>query len=171
MFADIIRNHAERYPKMQIQDIYKLAHQAAKGSDHAVVDLDQAKMGLAKEMQEIGNTHFMEPLVDPISADGEIVRIHLRPFSQIKEEITTLAEAFHQTALFFQGRNDILISHWEDAVRTRLFSKYLMKEFFKKMEEMNFPAVHHSEPYRLAYQPAYRVIWKKFLPTNLQGGK
>ena len=171
MFANIIRNHAERYPKMQIQDIYKLAHQAAMGSEHHFIDPRTMIKNLNEEINQLSDLSSNEPMIDPISPDGEIVRVHLRPFLRSNEDISLLADAFQVTASSYRGQTKNLKVFWENTIDTNLFPSNLMNKFFKKMEEMNFPAVHHSEPYRLAYQPAYRVIWKKFLPTNLQGGK
>jgi hypothetical protein len=40
-----------------------------------------------------------------------------------------------------------------------------MHDFFKRVEEEGFPAVHHSTRYEEAYHPAYRVIKQDFLET------
>ena len=47
--GSLLRNHFNRYPLMQVQDVYKLLHQAAMGSEHAVVDETNARQGPAKE--------------------------------------------------------------------------------------------------------------------------
>ena len=74
----ILQDHLARYPKMQARDVYKLLHQAAMGSEHAVTDIASARAWLERELAEIGPGPA-EPLVDPISPDGQIARIHLRP--------------------------------------------------------------------------------------------
>jgi hypothetical protein len=171
MFADIIRNHTDRYPEMQIQDIYKLVLQAAMGSEHNAADRDSVLKNLNDEMNQLSDLSSNEPLVDTISTDGEIVRVHLRPFMKSSEDISLLAESFQRTTTDYPGQKNMIKTLWEDAIELDLFPRETMNEFINNMEEMNFPAIHHSEPYRLAYQPAYRVIWRKFLPIKMKGGK
>ena len=78
-FQKIILMHARRYPLWQLQDVYKLAHQAALGSEHAVVTPDLARQLLEKEVNSLAD-RTTEPLLDPISTGGEIVRVHLQPY-------------------------------------------------------------------------------------------
>src|SRR3989304_7683686 len=170
MFASILRNHADRYPEMQIHDIYKLVHQAAMGSEHAVMDRTRILEVLIQEMEEISSVPFEEPLADPISPDGEIIRVHLRPFAETKKDASILADAFHRTASEFEGRIDMIESHWKSATQTKLFPNHLMDEFISEMKRQNYPAVNHSDAYRQAYKPAYRVVWRKFFPFNQTGG-
>jgi hypothetical protein len=40
-----------------------------------------------------------------------------------------------------------------------------MQAFFRRVEEDDFPAVHHSSRYEDTYRPAYRVIKQEFLET------
>jgi hypothetical protein len=76
---DVLHAHIARYPAMQIQDIYKLVHQAAMGSEHAISSARGPRMWLERELAEMGSGPE-ETLIDPISGDGQIVRVHLRPF-------------------------------------------------------------------------------------------
>ena len=39
-----------------------------------------------------------------------------------------------------------------------------------QVEAMSFPAVHHSDAFRAAYRPAYRVVACAFLPRALRAG-
>jgi hypothetical protein len=39
-FSGIVLAHLKRYPRMEIQDVYKLAYQAALGAEHAAATLD-----------------------------------------------------------------------------------------------------------------------------------
>ena len=65
---------------MALADIYKLLHQAALGPGHAVRDPATASAALASEMPGLGEGPA-DPLVDPISPDGRLARIHLRRLS------------------------------------------------------------------------------------------
>jgi hypothetical protein len=58
--------------------LYKLLHQAILGSGHAISDLEGARKWLERELTEM-DSRYDETAIDPISPDGEIVRVHLRP--------------------------------------------------------------------------------------------
>jgi len=153
---------------MEIQDIYKLTHQAAMGCKHAVNDPAKIREELIRELNEMGRGPS-EPLIDPISSDGEIIRIHLRPFTLTKGDIDNLTEAFCRTASEFFGNTEILESYWDCEVQTNLFPLHLMEDYIKNMKYSNFPSVHHSDAYRQAFKSAYRVVWRKFFRSEKIG--
>src|SRR5512136_1192132 len=98
----ILSDHIARYPLMQVRDLYKLIHQAALGSEHAVRDLESARAWLDRELKDLGPGPA-DPLIDPISADGRIVRVHLRPFLHAHGDLTALLDAFVRTANEYRG--------------------------------------------------------------------
>jgi hypothetical protein len=55
LIETILQDHITRYPRMQIQDLYKLLHQAALGSEHAVLDPESAWLWLARELGKMGD--------------------------------------------------------------------------------------------------------------------
>jgi hypothetical protein len=167
MFESILRSHLTRYPAMQIQDVYKLIHQAALGSEHAAPDPESARTWMEREIAEMGDGPS-EPVVDPISADGEIVRVHLRPYVLRGDSLEKLVEVFIRTANEYRGEIALLESFWATAVRLGKFPAADMDNFFQPMKVDNFPAVHHSSEFKKAYSPAYRVIARKFLCANEQ---
>lgn len=48
-FQPIALEHCSRYPGLQVEDLYKLVHQAALGSEHAVKDIEVARQWLMRE--------------------------------------------------------------------------------------------------------------------------
>jgi hypothetical protein len=158
----VIQDHLSRYPLLQIQDLYKLLHQAALGSEHAVTDRESVERWLKRELTEMGNG-VSEPLIDPISHDGEIVRVHLRPYVAAGQDPTLLLESFIRTANEYHGDAQILEQYWQDAGAMNIFPASEMDGFFQEMKQKGFPAVHHSAEYERLYRPAYRVI---SLPLN-----
>ena len=44
--SQLLTAHLQRYPRMQLEDIYKLLHQAALGPEHAVQDAAIARARL-----------------------------------------------------------------------------------------------------------------------------
>lgn len=166
-FKHTLQVHSLRYPAWQVQDIYKLSHQAALGCEHAVVDHSHASTWLDEELSHLSG-QMIDPLIDPISADGEIVRVHLRPFSLRNLPTEKLLDAFLQTALMYKGSTDTLHKHLEQAVELAQHNclpvdPASLMDFFALMREKGFPAVHHSEAFEEAYHPAYRVVARKYL--------
>ena len=157
----ILRSHLRRYPEMQIQDIYKLLHQAALGSEHAVSDFESAQNWLIRELAEMG-AGPAETLIDPISPDEKIVRIHLRPFASARHAPELLLEAFVRTANEYRGDVHLFEEYWRAASRMSIFNPEEMDKFMQSMKAKNYPAVHHSSVYEKLYRPAYRVVLTMF---------
>ena len=158
----ILRDHLSRYPAMQIQDVYKLLHQSALGSEHAISNSEGARKWMERELAEMGSG-IDEVTIDPISQDGQIVRVHLRPFVAQGGDSDSLLEAFVRTANEFQGDKNILEDYWMVATGIMQFSSTDMDEFIKSLREKDYPAVHHSSLYEKMYRPAYRVVLREFL--------
>ena len=167
MIETVIKSHISRYPVLQIQDLYKLLHQASMGSEHAVPDLDTARNWLTRELFEMGKG-FSEPLVDPISADGEIVRVHLRPYISAGYAPDLLLDAFVRTANEYKGDARTLEIYWQAATKMGCYSSVEMDEFFDPMKTRDFPPVHHSSEYVHIVRPAYRVVALAYCPKIWQ---
>lgn len=161
-FESILQNHIKRYPSMQIQDVYKLIHQAALGSEHAISNPESARKWMERELAEMGAGPD-EPVVDPISDDEQIVRVHLRPFVAQGGDPDTLLDAFIRTANEFRGDIQVLKNYLDIAIATQHFPSAVMDEFIESMHARNYPAMHHSPEYERLYRPAYRVVWRKLI--------
>lgn len=157
-FLSILSDHQLRYPAMGAQDVYKLIYQAACGPGHAVSNPAQARDWLEKELHNLSDPH-PEPAIDPISPDGKLVRVHLSPYLAGGGDRETLLQAFIQTSCEFCPDQLKL----ERTLKAALPYVEGLKELMKTLKTGGYPAVHHSEQYRAAYKPAYRVVLKKLL--------
>jgi len=160
MLESVVSAHLVRYPDMQIQDVYKLLHQATMGSGHAVTDPESARRWLERELAEMGDG-IPEPLIDPISADGQMARVHLRPYLAQGGNPQKLLSAFIHTANEFHGDEAVLKQEWDIATHIEIFPPAEMDDFIQKLQ--GYPAVHHSAIFTQRYRPAYRVILQKYL--------
>jgi hypothetical protein len=160
-FEAVIRNHMARYPAMQISDVYKLVMQAALGSEHAIADPLAARVRLERELAELEG-EYDERLMDPISAGGQIVRVHLRPFVAQGGKVETLLQAFIRTAREYRGDLQTLVDYWNIAATLGYHPAEEMDNFMRSMQAQAYPAVHHSPEYRQLYRPAYRVVKAEF---------
>ncbi len=167
LFRQVLIRHVTRYPRLEIQDLYKLVYQGALGSEHAVTDAAEARLWLEREVEVMADGPE-EPAIDPISADGQIVRVNLRPYVAEGGNLEILLESFLQTANEYKGTEAQLRHYWlyaehsaeEDALGLVVKE---MRDFFGEMERQGFPAVHHSKVYTMAYRPAYRVVMQAYL--------
>ena len=169
-FQQVLLAHAERYPAWQAQDVYKLAHQAAMGSEHAGTDREHARAWLEEEISMLP-AGIDEPLLDPISPDGNILRVHLRPFLRRGLPPELLLEAFLKTATGYKGSINTLKEYLVQVIEMADQSKININlsdlvEVIRVMQTKGFAAAHHSDAYELAYTPAYRVIALVYLPKE-----
>lgn len=165
----ILADQIARYPQMEIQDLYKLLFHAAMGSEHAISNLDAVRNWLTRELENLPEGPN-EPTIDEISPDGDIVRVNLRPFIQSGGDPISLLDAFVRTANEHHGTTENLYLYWSFAERMAEdgdlpFERTEMRDFFKRVEQDGFPAVHHSTRYEEAYHPAYRVIKQDYVET------
>lgn len=166
-FGRILSNHLVRYPLMQMSDLYKLIHQAAMGSEHAVSDVGSVQAWLDREIQDLGPGPA-DPLLDLISGDGRIVRVHLRPYVQTHSDLMLLLQAFVRTANHHRGDTAHLKAYLALAEEMASagwlpFAQRELAGFFADLAGRGYPAVHHSTAYKTAYHPAYRVVAREFL--------
>ncbi|MBN2258712.1 MAG: hypothetical protein JW704_13000 [Anaerolineaceae bacterium] len=165
-FAEIILAHMKRYPLMEAQDLYKLAFQAAMGAEHAATNPDYVHLRL---MQELGGLTDgpQEPSIDPISPDGRILRVHLRPFILAGGNPLKLSQAFLESARAYRGTTDLLALFWLEVQQQAAggeipFQVKELEGYFIERQAGEFQPVHHSNGFRDAYKPAYRVVLREY---------
>lgn len=166
-FRPVMLDHAKRYPGLEPQDCYKLLFQAVLGAEHAVADEAGARKWMENEVASLG-AGPVEPVVDPISPEGALVRVHLRSFIARGGEPAKLVRAFVATAQRRFGTREELAQAWIQVealaeARQLPFTTAAAREFGERMRTAGWPAVHHSKAFGAAYRPAYRVIAREFL--------
>jgi hypothetical protein len=230
--GNLLKQHLQRYPQMELTDIYKLLHQAATGAAHAApirvssaahaapirvssaahaapirvssaahaaaigvssaanaapvraldtahsarasveaahsapasasVDATSVLAALQAEMRAMGDGPD-EPLLDPISPDGQLARIHLRTYAASGRRLEALAAAFVATLQQPAAGYDKLarfcacLGDFADTGEIA-FDADSVRAYFDQIAAQGYPAVHHSALYRSAYRPAYRIV-------------
>lgn len=166
-FEDVVIFNFSRYPEMQVEDYYKLAHQASMGNEHLSADSAMFAKYFEKEIKEIipaSDDNFLEKL----SSDNDIVRVNLKPYLFFEKNTKLLLNAMIQTANKFEKSKSNLKKYLNKIImlarKEKIGSKAKeLESFFNLMESKDFPAVHHSKTYNDLYQPSYRVISLKYL--------
>jgi hypothetical protein len=160
--GQLLGQHLQRYPRMELTDIYKLLHQAAMGAGHAIRDPAQARATLQSEYAQL-SPEAQEPVVDPISPDGQLARVHLRAYLAAGHSVEALADAFLATPQTHPGAPDKLARFCAclgDLADSGVipFTRAQISACFDPLVAQGFPVVHHSSAYHAAYRPAYRVV-------------
>jgi hypothetical protein len=168
--SEVIVEHVERYPELEIQDLYKLLHQAALGNRHASGHGSDSHDWIADDLSS-APVDLALPLFERLSPDGRLVRVNLRPLIASGGDRDRLDTAFRRTAHTFEGSTERLESYLAIAGEMSRKGKlrFLPEEvsaFFAEMKERDYPPVHHSERYRTLYLPAYRVVLRQYLPGD-----
>ena len=166
----IVLEQARQRPKWLLQDIYKLAFQAALGSEHAAPSEAAARRWLESEVAELGSGP-PDPAVERISPDDRIARINLRPYLDAGGSLDTLLEAFLLTARVWQGNRDTLQQYIDWIVELIELGELDFQSadaqiYFGHLAEAGYPPAHHSATYRDLYCPAYRVVLLDLLPFH-----
>jgi len=168
--GQLLGQHLQRYPRMQLEDIYKLLHQAALGAGHAVSDRALVVAGLEQEFASMRDGP-LEPLLDRISPDGRLARVHLRTYLAQGRDLAALADAFLRTPAACPASPDKLAKFCAclgDLAEAGgiAFPRAEVTAWFDDIAARGYPPVHHSQTYRDAYAPAYRVVAAELLPES-----
>lgn len=164
----IFRQHLDRYPQMELVDLYKLLYQATCGPAHLVSDSVEVYQEIRAELE--GLVAAPEPLTENIDAHGAYMRINLKSFKYYGGDPRQLARIVCNSAKLDSNAHQKLQQRWQlvgQLIRDGLlpFTVAAYEELTDTLQAANFPAVHHSPTYRRMYQPAYRVVarsvWEK----------
>jgi hypothetical protein len=162
----LLKEHYKRRPLMRATDFYKLLYQGIFGVGHILGE--GARRRLQEEAASINiHDHPEEPQVEAVSADGSMVRVNLRPYLRQGFSLDRLYEAMEETAKVHGSPEDFLHA-WS------IFQKLVasgaiqvdrneLESLNRELNEKGPSPHHHSEAYREAYYPAYRVVKRETL--------
>jgi hypothetical protein len=163
--AALIRTHVKRYPTIEIQDVYKLLHQAVFGPGHAITNQRATRDWLERE-SELLIPVYDEALLENIHPQGQIVRVHLRPYLAARGNLEKLLDGYIRSSAVVQGDIATMAAWWDIFRRMTEGSGPLASRFSARTVSLvgrtraseNWPASHHSPAYDQTYKPAYRVL-------------
>lgn len=157
-----LQAHAACYPLLQVEDIFKFLHQGAFGCEHLVQDERSAAAYIEQEYAAMpkGVSPLTESLV------GAYCRAHL---SWLSEGVSaaTLARLFCLSAKKEEKGMEALLRSLAQAQslvveRALPFDAAAFEQALSTWRAAGFPALHHSDRFRAAYRPAYRVLAKSY---------
>ena len=167
-FQACIAEQFKRHPSMTPQDLVKLCYQAAFGAEHLLADKEKALRYLEREWEQTPPSKG--PLYEEISP--EICRVDLGAWK---------GRGFLPEWLFFffaasctpkEGAREVLAGLLDESERLLTlsdasFSIEAWRIFRAAYENAGMPPMHHSETYRRAEKPAYRIVkleWTRYFP-------
>ena len=164
--VDLLLYHFDSYPDMQPDDVYKMLYQGAMGVVHFIADPESAAAHLQREYAAVEADDTI-PLIENVSPDGEMVRVNLARVKAENGDPAVLFVMMMKTAREFQPSGAKLAALLD---KTRIASEEgkiplesgRFRGMLETLEGYDFPALHHSDIYREAYDPAYRVILRKY---------
>lgn len=154
----------QRQPSESPEDLYKFVHHAAMGNAHLLQHGD-ARLFLLQEWDEIV-ADSAEQLIVPLSPDGRVVRLNLRPCKARGVTAEQIWSAIERSAAAQYGGAEWLERWWKEVVeqasRGNLdIPEDVLRDYFEERRAEDFPAVHHSPVYEMNYQPSYRVLLRE----------
>jgi hypothetical protein len=161
--------HATRYPLMETNDVIKLIYQSTLGPAHfsKTPTKEHILMGINNELQMMEKS--VMPLDEPLT-DG-LTRISLQSINQGIIDLDTLATAFYESmrnvlvtkahVISFRARLNMFL----DLVRNQEITLDLIKveQEISEYLEQGIRPVSHSNIFKEAYHPHYRVILKHLI--------
>lgn len=160
-FREILLENCRRYPKLRGRDLIKLLYQFSFGCEHLVADETTVLARIISEAESIksGTPSEVEEL-------GDYCRVGLS-YLNFGLSAETLARIFCLSAKPDRDgekklrRGIEIITELADAGLLPISSNEWSAALYE-WKNANYPAVRHSEEYREAYAPAYRVVAKRY---------
>ena len=154
------------YPALRPQDLLKALHQSVFGCGHFVTD---EAAGLRLIQKELASLPAEDSISAPEMLDGPFCRLHLRTLAETGLTPRTLFRLFALSAGAPAGSGaaleEKLLCLLTLAQEGRLpFSREETAQAVEAWRAAGCPPCHHSEEFRAAYAPAYRVIRREYVP-------
>ena len=159
----ILIAHAKRYPLMQPRDAVKLIYQNEFGGGHLIRD-EQACLNYLRQEYASAEKDPTAALYEDIG--NGIVRVNLAAVKP--EDLEQLGRDFIRSAAKHKGTLDSFLNKLEvlrmlTAEGVCAFDLDALNTYLSEYKAAGYPAVSHSEQYRQAYKPAYRIIRNAYL--------
>ena len=172
----MLLSHFHWYPAMRIQDLVKLIYQSEFAGGHLIADATQSEARMEEERRAAAAAG-VPPFVCVDMAGcarrafedigGGLCRLHLGELDALGLSTATANRFFVNTAQTVKGD----VAHFEEKLAVLLdccrvgllpFGETEMAAYIVQLKEKGYPLVSHSEAYRKAYHPAYRVVSAKY---------
>jgi len=170
----------KRHPSVTATDLLKQCYQAAYGAEHLLTDREAARLYLEREFESTPAGDIV--LCEYISDD--VCRVNIAAWKHRGLPVGDLFDLFSASAYPRENGRELLEGFLREAEEyidaqemTEITKKPDESLSFKRINEFcedgagiieeyrrsGMPAIHHSEAYRAAEHPAYRIVDAKLL--------
>lgn len=154
-FDACLRAHLASHPLAAPRDILKFCYQAARGAEHLLTDTDAARRYFFAEWERTEARDV--PLCEPLSP--RFCRVDLGAWKARGLDAEWLFRAFFATASTPAAENpELYLAVADEVIAGASFSREAWETACREFRNAGMPAVHHSETFRAAYDPAYRLV-------------
>ena len=163
--------HFKRYPGMEAADLYKLVAQGISGPRHLLGDPNAAWQYLQREWVEVEPGG--EPMCEPISPGGKVLRIHLAPFKARGLSPASLFAAMRESAEEIRGTASEFAAVWQ-RLRRMAGQGWLPVASAEMVRLAGMPFdplawTQHSAAFDRLYRPHYRVVTQEAFGRHFPG--
>ena len=170
-----VNRQLEIYPKSRLLDIYKSSFQDYMGAEHLISDRQRVKAYLDEELQTISLDDLMPWYYEPCGIDNLYVRVSIRAIKEnlVSEEM--LLDAFIRSVNIDKRP---AVESWRDRwhkiigtidqMNLNLPNYQQDREFIDSVLSVGRYAISHSQEYREAYRPHYRIVEKSIFEREIK---
>lgn len=165
----ILLAHAARYPLMKPRDAVKLIYQNEFGGSHLIENEAACMEYLLREYRQTHPSYVL-PLLESIG--NGVFRVHLAALDAHDYTPEALAADFIRSSAIhrgsmeqFRSKLSVLLTLTREGAMP--FDEEALCAYLDHYAAQGFPPVSHSDTYRAAYHPAYRVVDSCCLPERL----
>lgn len=157
---------AETHPRAQIQDYIKRLYQSEFGGGHMIEDEEASLERLREEIANLTDKQKRRPYFDPFCS--EFCRMNLSVSKEVSPELinrifVVSSQEIPKKAWFrFEEKMRIFWELCKEQNELFPFTADELKNYLREYCKEGYRPVGHSDIYRKAYEPAYRVIRKEY---------
>ncbi len=155
-FERVVQEHRSRYPLMEPRDLVKLAYQSQFGPEHLIPSEEQVLERLREEWAQIDEESPARP---PEDIGNGLCRFYLNQEDEKELAVQIVSKLFCLTAKNHHSGKNGLSDKLSVLEKLPVLG---MKEWLEEYRAQGCPALRHSEVYRQAYRPHYRLLKKEY---------
>lgn len=156
-FEVYLKQQLQLHPSMQPQDAVKLCYQAALGAEHLLTDFDAAEKYFTAEYAAVIPAPL--PLFEEISP--EVCRVNLAAWKAKGLPAAWLFRMFTASVRLQRGTRELFKEYLTTAEKVLPLADW--QTYLDAYRAAGMPTVHHSDAYRAAEHPAYRIVDRRFV--------
>ena len=170
-----VNRQLEIYPKSRLLDIYKSSFQDYMGAEHLISDRQRVKAYLDEELQTTSLNDLMPWYFESCGVNGQYIRVSIRAIKENLIAEDMLLDAFVRSANIDKRPT---VESWRDRwhkiigtidqMNLNLPNYQQDREFIDSVLSVGRYAISHSQEYREAYRPHYRIVEKSIFENEIK---